>query len=155
MALLKYLGAAAVGDVRVLLAGKPLEFGSKHHRLRLPKELIQWDTIPDHSWTRIQVAYDGSRDVFECAQCYFKTSEHGFIVSDCGESVSDVMRRTGLESEAIQDLVHGICEDGISLDDIHAPGLDGFAVRCQCPADRLAESIVAVLSVVARVREAS
>lgn len=110
-----------------------------------------WSAVASGLWVKVEISQIQSPRL----SCYYRRSELGFIVSDCGESISDLIRRTGLEAEAAQDRVHQICEDGISLDDVNAPGLDVFAIRCQCKADRLAEAIIAVLSVVARVREAS
>ncbi len=145
MTLLDYLKTNPVADVRAALtmnhtdSMQPFVVGGGKFELR-------------HAlcakWMLVSLTGSG----FAQLNAYYR---RGFIISDCGESISDLIRRTGLESEAAQDRVHQICEDGISLDDVNAPGLDVFAIRCQCKADRLAEAIIAVLSVVARVGEAS
>lgn len=83
----------------------------------------------------------------------YRPSSLGFIVSDCGESVSALIRRTGNEAEQAQDRVHASCEDGLSLDDSTSPGLDSFVIRCQCPAISLPAAIVAVLRAVAKCQE--
>lgn len=154
MELNEYLRSSrAVEDVRKFLAQKPLRCWASE------PSAFWWVPRGDHRypWRAIELQHVplNSKPPTKNLNVYYRPSEFGFTISDCGESVSDLIRRTGLESEAAQDRVHQICEDGISLDDVNAPGLDVFAIRCQCKADRLAESIVAVLSVVARVREAS
>lgn len=153
MTLLEYLKSSqAVQDARRFLGLKP--------RQSMASEPSNFWWVPRSDrgpWTGVIELQHVPLDcglTTKNVNVYFRRSEYGFVVSDCGESITDLVRRTGLESEAAQDLVHQICEDGVSLDDVHAPGLDIFAVRCQCVAERLAESIVAVLAVVARCREA-
>ncbi len=148
--LIEYLGSPqALLDVKELLGDKPDPHGLRVVWIRDPEDGdCQLTSCAVGTWICVEI--DATN-----LSVYFKPGKHGYIVSDCGEAICELTRRTGLDSEAAQDLVHEICEDGVSLDDIHAPGLDIFAVRCQCAAERLVESIVAVLSVVARCREAS
>ena len=59
---------------------------------------LDWARIDDKPWLSIQL-WTASK----CIGCYYReTSPGSFVVSDCGESVSGIMRRTGKHGSEAQ-----------------------------------------------------
>lgn len=151
MTLSKYLALTVVlSDVNELLASAGITHDGKHKRLILPSVAMQWDAIPDRAWTHVQVAFDGSRDVFEAVSCYYRRTANGFLISDRGETVSEVMRRTGKTWRDSLAFVHQIeCLAPLDTERDADIKLD------QVEQDGLVQAIVTVLSIVAKIREAT
>ncbi len=142
-----YLAAGAVEDVRHLLANGCVRRVADVDLLRFRL----YRNAPAHNapaWTSISVAIRIA-GLLQNTKCFYRKPDHGqFIVSDCGETVCEVMRRTGLDgrqaSLRISDLIEGqqvAFGHGVITRRTH--GAD--------PAD-LPAAIVAVLSAVAKVR---
>lgn len=139
MTLTEYLSSAqAIDDVRALLA-EPIRSGYRTHVTDEINVHVLCDE-PVGPWRRI--------DIDTIVRCYYREPTPGaFVVSDCGEAVSGIMRRTGRNykraSNALCDAIGGalVMFDG-SLSE-HTGDL--------CP--DLATALVRVLSAVAKCAE--
>lgn len=137
----EYLAAGAVEDVREFLAKPSPQVGF----VEGGRGSFRWSRDDGRRvWTWIAVVHSSSTGGVVLS-CYYRQTDSGFIVSDCGETVSEVMRRTGETWRESLAFVH-LVECGGALEterpaDIYVDD-----------ADDLAQAIVTVLSLVAKVR---
>lgn len=92
----------AVEDVRALLIKDPWATASDGaYRAHAPQGSYVWRDEPCWAWRKIGLDF-GEDAVIACY--YRHDGNSGFVVSDCGESVRDVMRRTAKPAyRAIED----------------------------------------------------
>lgn len=66
---------------------------------------VIWSAKQDNAWTRVDLG-DGK---LARVSCYYRPDNTGFAVSDCGKSVSELMRRTGKRWEECVTLARLVC----------------------------------------------
>ena len=139
MTLTEYLGSAqAIEDVRMLLRQWKSHDGTSTSHIG-PTGQIMHASLAE-AWTRIELATSGKDWRLPVAYYRYIEASGTFVVSDCGEAVSGIMRRTGKD-----------WADACAL----ISGLTGVVAqqRASISAADLPAALVSVLSAVAKCAE--
>jgi len=140
MTLQSYLSSGAVEDVKTAIE---MGLKSSWDLSDIGKPGVEIEFAPDGAWTLVMVSVGTESEV-----CYYREQSGSYIVSDCGETVSEVMRRTGKTWRQAFDFAWG-CLD-------LAPRIQGrmggdIWIDTDSASD-LPAAIVSVLGAVAKVR---
>lgn len=143
MTLREYLTSPqAVEDVKALLASEPTA-GPLRTR---SAAACMWSARESGPWTRVETWAQSPAGRVEFLNCYYHPDDDRFMVSDCGESVSAIMRRTGKSwQESLKILHRAECLAELKTERDGDIMLDGV--------NDLAQAIVTVLAIIAKTRE--
>ena len=147
MTLQEYLASGAVEDVRKLLA-MPETNGRRRVVVAVGNMLpISDQSVPP--WRCVIMADKNYADM----TVYYRQTDSGFIVSDCGETVSEAMRRTGYDALDAHKFISGLIvhDEDYKLRD--EPVEFAFG-ELHYEHNDLPAAIVAVLGAVAKCRQA-
>lgn len=154
MTLTEYLSSPlAIEDVRALLAKKPerdirLHFPGESIVERASKPIFCWCEWQTGAWRAVAAQFGTTSEKFTC---YYRQTESGFVVSDCGESVSGIMRRTGKDWNAAMSEWESV-RVRMKFRTTLYPAGPAMLIR-DVSADDLPAALVSVLSAVAKCAE--
>lgn len=158
MTLREYLASPdAIADVDVLLTSSETEENEEGERFlgRSPteKDTADWWLIPPGgAWHNVGLDY-GEGESHDIATCYYRATPTGYVISDCGESVTGIMRRLGCSWSEARTWVASIVDDSAIF---FGHGSDGdicHTIDGHKHSDDLPTAIVRVLRAVAACAE--